>query len=72
MKVQAFVIHKDEFTIYSSGKGGAVISDKVRAVAERKFNEAMHLVYAVRTLMNYAATGIFEKTPKLEIEYTEI
>jgi hypothetical protein len=83
VKVTAFIMkYKGEHIIYSAGKGGVIVSDKDRGIAEKKFTDGMHLAYAVRNL-NFFVEAVKAdenerealskeiRTPNVEIEFIE-
>ncbi|MFN8322806.1 MAG: hypothetical protein U0T74_09130 [Chitinophagales bacterium] len=76
--------YNGNYTIYSEGSGGAIITDANKEEAERRFTEAIKASYALRNLIFYADmvkemnggdldSNIREfKTPKINIEYLTV
>lgn len=74
-------VHEEDgcFTVYSLGEGGAVVSDKDKDTAERKFEVATKAAYALRNLI-FFKTAVEEAakkrekkmiTPTLEFKFVE-
>jgi hypothetical protein len=53
--VKAFVMENKDgtFTIFSSGKGGAIITATTEKEAKSKFEEALQLAFAIKNLITY-------------------
>lgn len=64
-KVEAYIIedvHDKTFTIALRGKGGPIITEKTKALAKAKFEEALKLSNAVRNLIYFESVS--EKSDK--------
>lgn len=47
------VKYEDEYTVYSEGKGGVIVSDKDKEKAKQKYIEAMQVYRAILILEKF-------------------